>query len=107
VKTDSEDRIRDRQPVGRSRRRHQDGQRRTGATSLVVATCLSDAVAQVAEAGEDIEQIVRDDKARIKRVRSARKGLVILASLVTLATALASGEAKRIVAAGKAVTELG
>jgi hypothetical protein len=39
--------------------------------------------------------------------RSARKGLEIVAAVVTLAAALASGDAKRIVAAGKAVAALG
>lgn len=75
--------------------------------SLIVATRLGDALAQAADAGEDIEQAIRDAKARIERVRSARKGLEIVAALVILAAALASGDAKRIVAAGKAVAALG
>ena len=75
--------------------------------SLIVATRLGDALDQAAEAGENIEQAIRDAKARIERVRSARKGLEIVASLVSLAGALASGDPKRIVAAGKAVAKLG
>jgi len=74
--------------------------------SLIVATRLGDALAQAADAGEDIEQAIRDAKVRIERVRSARKGLEIVAALVSLAAALASGDAKRIVAAGKAVAAL-
>lgn len=75
--------------------------------SLIVATLLGDALAQATDASDDIEQAIRDAKARIERVRSARKGLEIVASLVSLAGALASGDAKRIVAAGKAVAALG
>jgi hypothetical protein len=75
--------------------------------SLIVATRLGDALAQAADAGQDIKQAIRDAKARIGRVRSARKGLEIVAALVTLAAALASGDAKRIATAGKAVAALG
>jgi hypothetical protein len=73
--------------------------------SLVIATRFGDALDQAADAGQNIEQAIRDAKARIERVRSARKSLEIVASLVSLAAALASGDGK-LVKAGKDVADL-
>lgn len=47
-----------------------------------------------------------DAKTRIETIRSVKNGLKIVAALVTLAAALASGEVKTIVKAGKAVADL-
>ncbi len=73
---------------------------------VIVATNLSAALQQASEAGENIEQAIVDAKARIETIRSVKNGLKIVAALVTLAAALASGEVKTIVKAGKAVADL-
>jgi hypothetical protein len=73
---------------------------------VIVATNLSAALQQVSEAGENIEQAIVDAKTRIETIRSVKSGLKIVAALVTLAAALASGEVKTIVKAGKAVADL-
>ncbi|ALJ28265.1 hypothetical protein IAE60_12980 [Pseudoxanthomonas mexicana] len=73
---------------------------------VIVATNLSAALQQATEAGENIEQAIVDAKTRIETIRSVKNGLKIVAALVTLAAALASGEVKSIVKAGKAVADL-
>jgi hypothetical protein len=73
---------------------------------VIVATNLSAALHEAAEAGANIEQAIQDAKARIEAIRSVKNGLKIVAALVTLAAALAAGEVKAIVKAGKAVAEL-
>lgn len=73
---------------------------------VIVATNLSAALQQASEAGENIEQAIVDAKTRIETIRSVKNGLKIVAALVTLAAALASGELKTIVKAGKAVADL-
>lgn len=73
---------------------------------VIVATNLSAALQQASEAGENIEQAIVDAKTRIETIRSVKNGLKIVAALVTLAAALASGEVKTIVKAGKAVADL-
>lgn len=73
---------------------------------VIVATNLSAALQQASEAGENIEQAIVDAKTRIETIRSVKNGLKIVAALVTLAAALASGEVKSIVKAGKAVADL-
>lgn len=73
---------------------------------VIVATNLSIALKDAAEAGENIEQAILDAKARIETIRSVTNGLKIVAALVALAAALASGEVKLIVRAGKAVADL-
>ena len=73
---------------------------------VIVATNLSAALQQATEAGENIEQAIVDAKTRIESIRSVKNGLKIVAALVTLAAALASGEVKTIVKAGKAVADL-
>lgn len=73
---------------------------------VIVATNLSAALQQATEAGENIEQAIVDAKTRIETIRSVKNGLKIVAALVTLAAALASGEVKTIVKAGKAVADL-
>ncbi len=65
--------------------------------SVVVASDLGGVLEEAAEAGEGIEQAIRDAKGRIESVRSVRKGLEVVAALVGLAGALASGNAKHIV----------
>ncbi len=74
--------------------------------SVIVATQLSDVLKEVSEAGENIEQAILDAKARIETIRSVKNGLKIVAALVTLAAALASGDVKAIVKAGKVVADL-
>jgi hypothetical protein len=73
--------------------------------SVIVATQLSDVLKEVSEAGENIEQAILDAKARIETIRSVKNGLKIVAALVTLAAALASGDVKAIVKAGKVVAD--
>lgn len=74
--------------------------------SVIVATQLSDALKEASEAGANIEQAILDAKARIETIRSVKNGLKIVAALVTLAAALAAGDLKAIVKAGKAVADL-
>src|SRR5690606_33097956 len=69
--------------------------------SVVVASDLSGVLEEVAEAGESIERAIRDAKGRIGALRSVRRGLEIISSLVALAGGLASGDAKRSVGAAK------
>ena len=73
---------------------------------VIVATNLSAVLQQATEAGENIGQAIVDAKTRIESIRSVKNGLKIVAALVTLAAALASGEVKTIVKAGKAVADL-
>lgn len=73
---------------------------------VIVATNLSAALQQASEAGENIEQAIVDAKTRIETIRSVKNGLKIVAALVTLAAALASGEVKTIAKAGKVVADL-
>ena len=74
--------------------------------SLIIATDLGDALEETSEAGENIEQAIRDAKARIEAVKSVKNGLNIVAALVALAGALASGDVKLVLKAGKTVAEL-
>lgn len=74
--------------------------------SVIVATDLGAALEEVSEAGENIEQAILDAKTRIETVRSVKNGLEIVAALVSLAGALASGDVKLILKAGKAVAEV-
>lgn len=74
--------------------------------SVIVATDLSGALENASEAGENIKQAIMDAKARIETVRSVKNGLKIVASLVSLAGALASGDVKLVVKTGKAVGEI-
>lgn len=74
--------------------------------SVIVATQLSEALKEASEAGANIEQAILDAKARIETIRSVKNGLKIVAALVSLAAALASGDVKAIVKAGKAVADL-
>ena len=74
--------------------------------SVIAATDLSTALEEAAEAGEDIEQSILDAKAQIERIRSVKSGLKIVAALVSLAGALAAGDVKLVLKAGKAVAEL-
>lgn len=74
--------------------------------SVVVASDLSGVLAEVAEAGESIEQAIRDAKGRIETVRSVRKGLKVVAALVGLVEALATGNAELVLKAGKGVADL-
>lgn len=73
---------------------------------VVVATDLSAALKEAAEAGENIEHAILVAKARIETIRSVKNGLKIVAALVSLAGALASGDVKHILKAGKAVAAL-
>lgn len=73
---------------------------------VIVATNLSAALKESIQAGENIEQAILDAKARIETIRSVKKGLNIVVVLVALAAALASGDVKAIVKAGKAVADL-
>ncbi len=75
-------------------------------TSVVVASDLSGVLEEAAEAGEGLEQAIRDAKRRIATVRSAKSGLKIVAALLALAGTLVSGDIKLILNAGKAVGEL-
>jgi len=74
--------------------------------SVIVATNLSSVLEEVAEAGENIGRAMQEAKGRIERVKSVKKGLQVVAALVSLAGALASGDAKLVVKTGKAVNEL-
>ncbi len=73
---------------------------------VIVATNLGAVLKATTEAGENIEQAIVDAKARIETIRSVKNGLKIVAALVTLAAALATGDVKTIVKAGKAVADL-
>ena len=59
--------------------------------SVIVATDLSAALEEAAEAEENIEQAILDAKARIETTKSVKSGLKIVAALMSLAGALASG----------------
>src|SRR5690606_6770692 len=74
--------------------------------SVIVASDLGAALEEAAEAGENIKQAIRDAKARIEPANSVKKGLKVVAALVSLAGALASGDGRAVVKAGKAVGEL-
>ncbi|MEI2433131.1 MULTISPECIES: hypothetical protein [Lysobacter] len=74
--------------------------------SVVAAVNLGAALDAAAQAGQNIEQAIADAKARIETVKTFRKGLEIVAALVVLAGALASGNAKAVVKAGKGVADL-
>ncbi|ALN56063.1 hypothetical protein GLE_0705 [Lysobacter enzymogenes] len=74
--------------------------------SVVAAVNLGAALDAGAQAGQNIEQAIADAKARIETVKTFRKGLEIVAALVVLAGALASGNAKAVVKAGKGVADL-
>jgi hypothetical protein len=73
---------------------------------VIVARDLNDALEEASEAGKNIEQTILGAKAQIERVKSVKKGLKIVASLVSLAGALASGDVKLVLKAGKALKEL-
>jgi|SRR5690349_18230840 len=77
-----------------------------GEVSVIVGSDLSDALERASKAGDDIGQAIVDARARIDKVRSVERGLKIVASLVALAGALASGDVKRALSAGKTVIEL-
>jgi len=74
--------------------------------SVVAAVNLGAALDAATQAGQNIEQAIADAKARIETVKTFRKGLEIVAALVVLAGALASGNAKAVVKAGKDVADL-
>ncbi|WP_394538351.1 hypothetical protein PRJ39_21675 [Lysobacter enzymogenes] len=74
--------------------------------SVVAAVNLGAALDASAQAGHNIEQAIADAKARIETVKTVRKGLEIVAALVVLAGALASGDAKAVVKAGKGVADV-
>src|SRR5690606_14144370 len=74
--------------------------------SVVVASDLGGVLEEAAEAGEGIEQAIRDAKGRIETVGSVRKGLEVVAALVGLVEALATGNSKLVLKAGKAVADL-
>ena len=74
--------------------------------SVIVASDLGATLEEAAEAGENIKQAIRDAKARIEKVNSVKKGLKVVATLVSLAKALASGDGKAMLEAGKAVGDL-
>lgn len=71
--------------------------------SVIVASDLGAVLADSSEAGQNIEQAIRDTKVRIQTMQSVRNGLESVAELVTLASALASGDIKRVLKAGKTV----
>lgn len=73
---------------------------------VVVATNLSAALKEAAEVGGSIEHAILDAKTRIETIRSVKNGLKIVAALVSLAGALASGDVKHILKTGKAVAAL-
>lgn len=74
--------------------------------SVIVATDLSAALKEASDAEQNIEQAILDAKARIETIRSVKHGLTIVAALVSLAGALASGNIKSILKAVKAVAAL-
>lgn len=74
--------------------------------SVIVAANLSAALKEAAAAGQNIEQAILDAKARIETIRSVKNGLKIVAALVSLAGALATGKIQSILKAGKAVAAL-
>ncbi|WP_168356455.1 hypothetical protein [Lysobacter enzymogenes] len=74
--------------------------------SVVAAVNLGAALDAATQAGQNIEQAIADAKARIETVKAFRKGLEIVAALVVLAGALASGKANAVVQAGKDVADL-
>lgn len=74
--------------------------------SVIVAKDLRETLEETSEAGGSIEQAIVDAKARIERVRSVRSGLEIVAALVALVGALATGEVRLVGKAAKAVTDL-
>lgn len=73
---------------------------------VIVATDLSEALSQTAEAEKSIARAIEDARSKIETIKSVKEGLAIVAALVTLAAALASGEVKAIAKAGKAVAAL-
>ncbi len=70
--------------------------------SVVVATDLSGVLEEVAEAGGSIERAIREATDRIDSASSVRSGFETIAALVGLVGALASGDAKLVLKAGKA-----
>jgi divalent metal cation (Fe/Co/Zn/Cd) transporter len=73
--------------------------------SVLVASDLSAALEEASEAGENIEQAIRDAKARIETLTSIKTGATIIGHLVSLASALASGDVQLVLKACRAVTE--
>src|SRR5690606_20765407 len=70
--------------------------------SVVVATDLSGVLEEVAEAGGSIERAIREATDRIDSASSVRSGFETITALVGLVGALASGDAKLVLKAGKA-----
>lgn len=74
--------------------------------SVIAAVDLGAALDAATQAGQNIETAIADAKDRIETMKTVRKGLEIVAALVVLAGALASGDPKAVVKAGKGVADL-
>jgi len=73
--------------------------------SVVVASDLSGVLGEASEAGENIEWAIRNAKGRIERVRTLESRLKVAALLISLAGALASGNVRQVLKAGKALAD--
>lgn len=71
--------------------------------SLIVAKSIGAKLDSVKEAGGDIEDAIAQAKARIEEIQSVKRGLEIVASLIALAAAIASGNTAAVLAASKDV----
>lgn len=74
--------------------------------SVVVASDLGGVLEEATGAAEHLERAILDAKVQIERVRSVENGLKIVEGLVSLASALASGDFKRFLKAWKHTGEL-
>jgi hypothetical protein len=71
--------------------------------SLIVAKSIGAKLDSVKEAGGNIEDAIAQAKARIEEIQSVKRGLEIVASLIALAGAIATGNTAAILAASKDV----
>ena len=74
--------------------------------SVIVASELGEAQEATVALEANIERAILDAKEQIEKVSSVKSGLKIVAALVSLAGALASGDAKLILRTGKAVADV-
>ena len=74
--------------------------------SVVMASDLSRVLGDADAEGEKIEQAIRDAKAQTATMRSLDKALKIVAALIRLAGALASGNVKSVLEASKGAAEV-
>lgn len=73
--------------------------------SLIVAKSIGAKLDSVSQAGASIEDAIAEAKARIEEIESVKRGLKIIAALIALAAAIATGSVVKVVAASKEVVD--